>query len=112
MNDSTGKPYHDAILSLLIAATSFFLASIQLTSDVFKRDLGGVRAFLTLLGIWASVISLFLLGKSILWQQWYGMLVLIVLLVAGIGTGLIIIRLWLKKHGKGILDGLRGFSRG
>lgn len=108
-DNSAGKPYHDAILSLLIAATTFFLASIQLTSDVIKWDLGGVRGFLTLLGIWASVIALFLLGKSVLWQQSAGRLVLIALLVGDIGVGVIIVCLWLKKHWKQIIDGVKRF---
>ena len=110
-DSAAGKPYHHVILSLLIAATGFFLASIQLTSDVIKRDLGGMRAFLTLLGIWASVIALFLLGKAVLWQQSYGELALIILLFGGIGVGIILVYLWLKDKGKRIIAGVKRFMQ-
>jgi pilus assembly protein TadC len=61
----------------------------------------------TLLGIWASVVALFLLGKAVPWQQSYGKLVLIVLLIGGIGIGIILVYLWLKENGKRIMAGIK-----
>ena len=85
-----GQPWHDVILSLLVAATGLFMASIQLSiGTLYKRypDAGPFRALLTLVGIVLIALSLFVLVWPTI-DRWWLWLATGVLLAGGIAPSL------------------------
>ncbi|HEY6279610.1 MAG TPA: hypothetical protein VIX86_25140, partial [Streptosporangiaceae bacterium] len=87
-----GAPWHDVVLSLLIAATGLFMASIQMsigrlyeTYDKYPR-FRSFRASLTILGIVLVALSLTFLAWPVV-GRWWIWLPLGVLLIGGIGPG-------------------------
>jgi hypothetical protein len=90
-----GPPWHDIVLSLLIAATGLFMASIQFSIgtlyDTYPKA-GKFRAGLTLVGLAFVTASLFfavmpLIDSAWLWPP------LCILLVGGLAPGVWILRL-------------------
>ena len=93
-----GPPWHDIILSLLVAATGLFMASIQLSiGTLYKRypDAGPFRASLTLVGIVLIALSLFFLVWPTI-DRWWIWLAAGVLLAGGIAPSLWILVLKLR----------------
>jgi hypothetical protein len=97
-NSYPGPPSHDIILSLLVAATGFFMASIQLTSplaDKRFRHVGAGRAAFTMLGICLIALAIILLGAPAM-HRWYGILALIVIFIGGFGPAILLVVLWFQ----------------
>ena len=95
-NTTLGQPWHDIVLSLLIAATGLFAASIQFSiGTLYERypNLGKFRAGLTLVGLAFVTASLFFAIRPAIDSLWLW-LPLSVLLVGGLIPGLWI--LWLE----------------
>jgi MFS family permease len=93
-----GPPWHDVILSLLIAATGLFMASIQLSiGTLYNRypNAGPIRAALTLFGIALIALSLFFLVWPTIDRWWLG-LAAGVLLAGGVAPSLWILVLKLR----------------
>jgi MFS family permease len=90
---SPGQPWHDAVLSLLVAATGLFMAGIQLSIGRLHRRydryewMRNLRAFLTILGIAlvASALTLLVWSETGEWWVWPP---LGVLLAGGFGPGI------------------------
>jgi hypothetical protein len=90
-----GQPWHDIVLSLLIASTGLFMASIQFSIGTLYttyRNAGKFRAGLTLIGLAFVTASLFFAVMPLIDSLWLW-LPLCVLLVGGLAPGLWILRL-------------------
>jgi len=96
-----GPPRHNIILSLLIAATGFFMASIQLSIgpiyDKYAKTSRSLRGGLTLIGICLVTVALSVLCAPML-QQWWSGLALVVLLIGGILPAFLTSYLWIREH--------------
>jgi hypothetical protein len=96
-----GPPWHNIILSLLVIATSLFIASIGLTSRPIKREwydaAAHLRGLLTMIGICVVAGALFALGLPAI-NQWWAPLVLSPLLIGSIVPAGIATLLWLRQN--------------
>ena len=96
-NTKLGQPWYDIVLSLLIAATGLFAASIQFSiGTLYERypKAGKFRAGLTLVGLALVTASLFFAIRPTIDSLWLW-LPLCILLVGGLVPGLWI--LWLES---------------
>ncbi len=85
-------PWHDAVLSFLVAATGLFIASMQLSiGRLYEKYDGNLRfrsfrAFLTILGLILVAFALAFLVWPVV-RRWWIWLPLGVLLIGGVGPG-------------------------
>jgi hypothetical protein len=95
-----GPPRHNIILSLLIAGTGLFMASIQLSIgpiyDIHAKTSRSLRGGLTLLGVCLVTVALSVLCAP-MFQQWWSGLALIVLLAGGILPAFLTAYLWIQE---------------
>ena len=98
-----GPPWHDIVLSLLIAATGLFMASIQFSIGTLYEtypNAGKFRAGLTLFGLVLVALSVFFMVRPMIDSRWLW-LPLSVLLAGGIAPGIWILRLespaWFRR---------------
>ncbi len=88
--------WHDAVLSLLLAATGLFMASIQLSigrlNDRYGKSVAfrQFRAYLTVIGIVAVAFALTFLACAEV-SGWWIWLPLGVLLLGGVGPGAVML---------------------
>jgi hypothetical protein len=99
-NAYPGPPSHGIILSLLVAATGLFMASIQLTSPLVDKRYkyaGSWRAGFTMLGICLIAVAIILLGEPAM-HRWYGILALIVIFIGSVAPAVLLTVLWFQGH--------------
>ena len=97
-NTYPGEPSHGIILSLLVAATGLFMASIQLTTPLVDDRYiyaGSLRSGLTMLGICLVAVAIILLGEPAM-HQWYGVLALIVIFIGSVVPTVLLVILWFR----------------
>ena len=98
-----GPPWHNIILSLLVIATSLFIASTGLMTtpitEKWREGAGAWRGLLSGIGICVVASALFILGLPSI-NQWWAPLVLSPLLIGSIVPALISLVLILRQDSR------------
>ena len=101
-----GAPWHNIILSLLVTATSLFIASIGLMTTPITKEwpekAGALRGLLCGIGICVVAGALFTLGLPAI-NQWWAPLVLSPLLIGSIVPALISLEVVRRHHQRSAL---------